>query len=161
MSVGSLKSARSTSSFGSSGNESAGMASAASETNISFISQEEILDPNVTESYTGEWKNDKRSGFGVAERSDGLKYEGEWHNNRKYGYGMTTFKDGTKEEGKYRNNVLISSQKKKATFLIRSKTIRDKIDEAVSKAQRASHVALGKADIATSRYVFKKMQMVK
>ena len=161
MSVGSLKSARSTSSFGSSGNESAGMASAASETNISFISQEEILDPNVTESYTGEWKNDKRSGFGVAERSDGLKYEGEWHNNRKYGYGMTTFKDGTKEEGKYRNNVLISSQKKKATFLIRSKTIRDKIDEAVSKAQHASHVALGKADISTSRYVLKKMQMVK
>lgn len=151
MSAGSLRSARSNSSFGSSGNDSGGMASAASETNISFISQEEILDPNVTESYTGEWKNDKRSGFGVAERSDGLKYEGEWHNNRKYGYGVTSFKDGTKEEGKYRNNVLISSQKKKATFLIRSKTIRDKIDQAVSAAQRASQIALQKADIAMNR----------
>ena len=137
------------------------MTSAASETNISFVSQEEILDPNVTESYTGEWKNDKRSGFGVAERSDGLKYEGEWLDNRKNGYGVTSFKDGTNERGEYRNNVLISSHKKKTTFLVRSKTIRDKIDEAVSKAQRASHVALGKADIATSRYVLKKMQMVK
>ena len=37
-----------------------------------------MLDANVTETYLGEWKNDKRSGFGVSERSDGLKYEGEW-----------------------------------------------------------------------------------
>ena len=51
-----------------------------------------MLDANVTETYLGEWKNDKRSGFGVSERSDGLKYEGEWYNNRKYGYGVTTFK---------------------------------------------------------------------
>lgn len=50
----------------------------------------------------GEWKNDKRSGFGVSQRSDGLKYEGEWFNNKKYGYGVTTFKDGTREEGKYK-----------------------------------------------------------
>ena len=40
----------------------------------------------------GEWKNDKRGGFGVSERSDGLKYEGEWYNNKKFGYGVTTFK---------------------------------------------------------------------
>ena len=51
-----------------------------------------MLDANVTETYLGEWKNDKRCGFGVSERSDGLKYEGEWYNNRKYGYGVTTFK---------------------------------------------------------------------
>jgi junctophilin len=48
----------------------------------------------VTEAYRGEWKNDKRSGFGVCDRSDGLKYEGEWFNNKKYGYGATTFKTG-------------------------------------------------------------------
>ena len=51
-----------------------------------------MLDANVTETYMGEWKNDKRCGFGISERSDGLKYEGEWFNNRKYGYGVTTFK---------------------------------------------------------------------
>ena len=41
-----------------------------------------MLDANVTETYMGEWKNDKRCGFGISERSDGLKYEGEWFNNR-------------------------------------------------------------------------------
>ncbi|XP_055327370.1 LOW QUALITY PROTEIN: spindle pole body component 97-like [Paramacrobiotus metropolitanus] len=96
-----------------------------SASNISFISQDEILDPNITETYMGEWKDDKRTGWGVAERSDGLKYEGEWQNNRKYGYGVTYFKDGTKEEGKYKNNILISSQKKKATFMLRSKMRED------------------------------------
>lgn len=54
--------------------------------------QDEQLDANVVETYTGEWKNDKRTGFGVSERTDGLKYEGEWYNNKKYGYGVTTFK---------------------------------------------------------------------
>lgn len=50
------------------------------------------MDPSVVENYMGEWKNDKRTGFGVSERTDGLKYEGEWYNNKKYGYGVTTFK---------------------------------------------------------------------
>ena len=58
----------------------------------SFALQDDQLDANVTETYMGEWKNDKRSGFGISERSDGLKYEGEWFNNRKYGYGVTTHK---------------------------------------------------------------------
>ena len=58
----------------------------------SFVLQDDQLDANVTETYMGEWKNDKRSGFGISERSDGLKYEGEWFNNRKYGYGVTTHK---------------------------------------------------------------------
>ena len=56
------------------------------------ISQDEPLDASVTETYMGEWKNDKRAGFGISERSDGLKYEGEWFNNKKYGYGVTTLK---------------------------------------------------------------------
>uniref|UniRef100_A0A8D2PW02 Junctophilin-1 n=1 Tax=Zosterops lateralis melanops TaxID=1220523 RepID=A0A8D2PW02_ZOSLA len=55
----------------------------------------------------GEWKNDKRSGFGISERSNGMKYEGEWLNNRRHGYGCTMFPDGTKEEGKYKNNILV------------------------------------------------------
>merc|ERR1719222_419946 len=99
----------------------------------------------------GEWKNDKRCGFGISERSDGLKYEGEWFNNRKYGYGVTTIKDGSREEGKYRNNILITSNKKKHLFLIRSAKFRERIDSAVNAAQRASKIALQKADIAISR----------
>lgn len=101
----------------------------------------------------GEWKNDKRTGFGVSERSDGLRYEGEWFANRKYGYGVTTFRDGTKEEGKYKNNVLITSQKRKHMFLMRSAKFRERVDSAVNAAQRASKIALQKADIAISRFV--------
>merc|ERR1719483_292815 len=117
----------------------------------SFVVEDEMLDANVTETYMGERKNDKRCGFGISERSDGLKYEGEWFNNRKYGYGVTTFKDGTREEGKYKNNILITSNKKKHLFLIRSAKFRERIDSAVNAAQRASKIALQKADIAICR----------
>lgn len=98
----------------------------------------------------GEWKNDKRSGFGISERSDGLKYEGEWFNNRKYGYGITTNHDFV-EEGKYKNNVLVTSLTKRHLFLMRSAKFRERIDSAVNAAQRASKIALQKADIAISR----------
>ena len=54
--------------------------------------QDEQLEASVTETYMGEWKNDKRAGYGISERTDGLKYEGEWFNNKKYGYGVTTLK---------------------------------------------------------------------
>ena len=71
---------------------------------------------------------------------------------RKYGYGVTTFKDGSREEGKYKNNILITSNKKKHLFLIRSAKFRERIDSAVNAAQRASKIALQKADIAISRW---------
>ena len=114
--------------------------------------QDEQLDASVTETYMGEWKNDKRCGFGISERSDGLKYEGEWYNNRKYGYGVTTFRSN-REEGKYKNNVLVTSNQKRHLFLIRSAKFRERIDSALNAAQRASKIALQKADIAISRYV--------
>ncbi|XP_052823346.1 junctophilin-1 [Octopus bimaculoides] len=121
------------------------------DSNLSFVSQDDITDINVTESYMGEWKNDKRSGFGISERSDGLKYEGEWYNNKKYGYGVTTFKDGAREEGKYKNNILISSGKKNKLFLIRTSKLRERVDNALVSAQRAAQIALQKADIAITR----------
>ncbi|XP_066156195.1 junctophilin-1 isoform X1 [Euwallacea fornicatus] len=121
-----------------------------SDSNASFVIDDEQMDPSVTETYMGEWSNDKRSGYGISERSDGLKYEGEWYANKKYGYGVTTFANGEKEEGKYKNNVLITSQKKRL-FLVRSAKFRERIDAAVNAAQRASKIALQKADIAISR----------
>uniref|UniRef100_A0A7N5JRL3 Uncharacterized protein n=1 Tax=Ailuropoda melanoleuca TaxID=9646 RepID=A0A7N5JRL3_AILME len=39
-----------------------------------------------------------RSGFGVSERSSGLRYEGEWLDNLRHGYGCTTLPDGHREE---------------------------------------------------------------
>ena len=119
----------------------------------SFISQDEITDVNCIEVYMGEWKQDKRTGYGIAERSDGLKYEGEWFNNKKNGYGVTTFKDGTKEEGKYRNNVLTSDKKKTAKLLLlKSNKTRQKIDAAVNAALKAGQIAQQRADIALSRF---------
>ncbi|XP_076470552.1 junctophilin-1-like isoform X2 [Babylonia areolata] len=151
--TGSVRSTISNISHVSADSTQSGMTNASmyTDSNLSFVSQDDITDVNVTETYMGEWKNDKRSGFGISERSDGLKYEGEWYNNRKYGYGVTTFKDGTKEEGKYKNNVIISSGKKNKLFLIRTSKLRERVDNAVLSAQRAAQIALQKADIAITR----------
>jgi len=64
----------------------------------SFVGEIDIANavhgPQIIERYCGEWKGDRRTGYGVAERSDGLRYEGEWASNRKHGYGVTTLQDG-------------------------------------------------------------------
>lgn len=150
---GSIRSTGSTASWMSTDSAQSAMTNASlhTDSNASFVVEDEHMDANVTETYMGEWKNDKRSGFGISERSDGLKYEGEWYANKKYGYGVTTFSNGEKEEGKYKNNVLITSNKKKHLFLMRSAKFRERIDAAVNAAQRASKIALQKADIAISR----------
>ncbi|CAB3408230.1 unnamed protein product [Caenorhabditis bovis] len=112
---------------------------------------EEPIEDNVTEVYMGEWKNDARSGFGVCERSDGLKYHGEWANNAKCGFGVTTLKDGTREEGRYKNNVLVVSARKKGVLFMRASKFREKVEQAVGTAARAASIAQQKADIAASR----------
>lgn len=116
---------------------------------------EDHVDATTTETYMGEWKNDKRSGFGISERSNGMKYEGEWLNNRRHGYGCTMFPDGTKEEGKYKNNVLVRGIRKQLIPIRNTKT-REKVDRAIEGAQRAAAMARTKVEIATSRYVITK-----
>ncbi|XP_065147661.1 junctophilin-3 [Paramisgurnus dabryanus] len=108
------------------------------------------VDATTTESYTGEWKNDKRTGCGVSRRSDGLQYQGEWLGNKRHGYGCTTFPDGTKEEGKYKQNVLVSG-KRKNLIPLRASKIREKVDRAVEAADKAADIAKQKAEIALSR----------
>ncbi|KAL4635170.1 junctophilin-1 [Arapaima gigas] len=115
-----------------------------------YFPAEDNVDATTTESYMGEWKNDKRSGFGVSERSNGMKYEGEWLNNRRHGYGCTTFPDGVKEEGKYKNNVLVRGIRKQLIPLKNPKT-KEKVDRAVEGAQRAAAIARTKVEIAASR----------
>lgn len=115
-----------------------------------IVDTEEKIDATITESYAGEWKNDKRSGFGVSERSDGTKYEGEWVNNKRHGYGCTVFQDGTQEEGKYKNNTLVRGIKKQLIPLKNPKT-KEKADRAVEGARRAANIARTKVEIAVSR----------
>ncbi|TNM96168.1 hypothetical protein fugu_015829 [Takifugu bimaculatus] len=111
---------------------------------------EDHVDATTTETYMGEWKNDKRNGFGVSERSNGMKYEGEWLNNKRHGYGCTVFPDGTKEEGKYKNNVLVRGIRKQLIPLKNPKT-KEKVDRAVEGAQRVAAIARSKVEIAASR----------
>ncbi|KAF7233549.1 hypothetical protein EG68_05968 [Paragonimus skrjabini miyazakii] len=107
---------------------------------------DEPLGPNVTETYSGEWNEDRRSGYGVAERSDGLKYVGEWFNNKKDGYGVTYHADGTKEEGKYKENILVQPLNRRSKlFLIRHTKLRDAVEEAVKNAQDMAKKAHGNA----------------
>lgn len=115
-----------------------------------YVPTEDHVDATTTESYMGEWKNDKRNGFGVSERSNGMKYEGEWTNNKRHGYGCTLFPDGTKEEGKYKNNVLVRGIRKQLIPLKNPKT-KEKVDRAVEGAQRAAAIAKMKVEIAVSR----------
>lgn len=37
--------------------------------------------------FKGEWKNDKKNGFGIQIYQNGDKYEGEWRNNKRHGKG--------------------------------------------------------------------------
>uniref|UniRef100_A0A2K5HW74 Junctophilin n=1 Tax=Colobus angolensis palliatus TaxID=336983 RepID=A0A2K5HW74_COLAP len=108
------------------------------------------IDATTTETYMGEWKNDKRSGFGVSERSSGLRYEGEWLDNLRHGYGCTTLPDGHREEGKYRHNVLVKGTKRRMLQL-KSNKVRQKVEHSVEGAQRAAAIARQKAEIAASR----------
>ncbi|XP_067904350.1 junctophilin-2 isoform X2 [Heterodontus francisci] len=137
----------------------AGLSSAASDANSTvslgeggddFPPIESDIDATTTESYMGEWKNDKRSGYGVSERSSGLKYEGEWHDNLRHGYGCTTFPDGRREEGKYKNNVLVKG-KKKHLIPLRTNKLREKVERSMEGAQRAAAIARQKSEIALSR----------
>ncbi|XP_051948137.1 junctophilin-2-like [Xyrauchen texanus] len=115
-----------------------------------FPPVESDIDATTTEVYMGEWKNDKRSGYGISERSSGLKYEGEWLNNQRHGYGCTTFAEGGKEEGKYVNNMLVKLVKKKVIQLKGTK-IKQKVERSVEGAHRAAAIAKQKAEIANSR----------
>ncbi|XP_061527841.1 junctophilin-2 [Phycodurus eques] len=115
-----------------------------------FPPVEADIDATTTEVYMGEWKNDKRSGYGISERSSGLKYEGEWLNNQRHGYGCTTFAEGGKEEGKYVNNMLVKAVKKRVIQLKGTK-IKQKVERSVEGAQRAAAIGKQKAEIAASR----------
>lgn len=115
-----------------------------------FPPLEADIDATTTEVYMGEWKNDKRAGYGISERSSGLKYEGEWLNNQRHGYGCTSFAEGGKEEGKYVNNMLVKAVKKRVIQLKGTK-IKQKVERSVEGAQRAAAIAKQKGEIAASR----------
>ncbi|XP_060540799.1 junctophilin-4 isoform X1 [Pantherophis guttatus] len=136
----------------------AGVSSAGSEaTTLSYAETEPpelpstlTIEGSSTEVYAGEWRADRRSGYGVSRRSNGLRYEGEWLGNRRHGYGRTTYPDGSKEEGKYKLNRLVSGKVKNLIPLRRSK-VKEKVDRAVEVARRAVSMARQKQELAIAR----------
>ncbi|XP_023332546.1 MORN repeat-containing protein 3 isoform X2 [Eurytemora carolleeae] len=54
--------------------------------------------------YRGDWKDDKRSGFGIQHWSRGkmVEYQGEWVNGKRKGWGRAKYRDGERFEGQWR-----------------------------------------------------------
>jgi junctophilin len=109
---------------------------------------------DLIETYMGEWKADKRCGYGISQRSDGLRYSGEWYNDKKCGYGATYFPDRrADEQGKYKDNDLVTdiTGTTRKFFAIRPSKMRERVNAAVTQARKAAEIAALKADVAASR----------
>ncbi|CAD5214461.1 unnamed protein product [Bursaphelenchus xylophilus] len=72
-------------------------------------STSDFIDPRATEIYVGEWKDDKRNGYGMVTRNNGSSYQGQWKDNKRHGYGITTYADKHVELGRYLNNKLMET----------------------------------------------------
>ena len=42
------------------------------------VSRSDVPLDDLIETYMGEWRFDKRCGYGISQRSDGFSYTGEW-----------------------------------------------------------------------------------
>ncbi|OAF69705.1 hypothetical protein A3Q56_02548, partial [Intoshia linei] len=105
---------------------------------------------NVIETYCGEWLNDKRSGFGVCDRSDGTQYIGQWFNNKRHGVGVTILLNGYCERGKYRHNMYINDTNMYNYFHGKSNN-KENIDAVVLTSRKAADIALQKSEIAIEK----------
>lgn len=112
---------------------------------------DEEIEPNVIETYAGEWVEDRREGLGVCERTDGFRYEGEWMNNRRHGYGRTSFPDGSTEEGKYRFNILMPPPKHHKWLKVNANKYQEKLANALDKCVKIADNCQAKARIARER----------
>jgi len=65
---------------------------------------EEIPSKEGTQRYEGEWKEDKRCGFGKILYANGDRYEGEWLDNLKHGQGKFYYTNGNFYEGGWLSN---------------------------------------------------------
>ena len=61
------------------------------------------LDNNMI--YEGEWKNDKKDGYGIFNLNN-LLYEGEWKNDKKEGYGIMHYQNDIIYKGEWKNDEI-------------------------------------------------------
>ena len=57
------------------------------------------------DSYVGEFKNNKRHGYGTNKWANGESYTGYWANDKRHRLGTTVFPNGSRYEGQYKNNI--------------------------------------------------------
>lgn len=100
--------------------------------------------------YSGEWKEDKRHGYGVLKVLGLYTYYGEWNQNARTGYGVLSYESGRKEEGLWQNGKLIEVfKRKKISF--KTSQLETKINQAHTNAIQAADVARNKAMLSESR----------
>lgn len=143
-------------------NSTAGSGSAQSYTmeTVDSNGQIERADNRLIETYKGEWKNDKRHGYGIIEDADGFSYIGEWSENMRHGLGVATYPDGTKLEGEWKNDELVSDVRKKGPlvslvtrFKQRLRVVCEGAQDAAEKAEQKSQIAMSRADAARDKAV--------
>lgn len=105
----------------------------------------------VREIYKGEWKSDKRHGYGVMETSDGYSYVGQWSENMRHGLGTATFPDNTKLEGEFENDNFISRVKKPSTIKSLVTRFKQRLQISCEAAQHAAAVSVQKSHMSLSR----------
>ena len=100
--------------------------------------------------YEGEWKEDKRHGYGVIKCLGSYTYYGQWCANARTGYGVLITECGTKEEGQWQNGELLVALKRKK-LQIKSHQLETKVQTAHTQAIQAAGGARDKAMLAESR----------
>ncbi|KAK4474884.1 hypothetical protein MN116_000617 [Schistosoma mekongi] len=104
------------------------------------INNEQLI--SVIEIYSGEWFQDQRSGYGIAERSNGFVYIGEWIRNQKHGYGIIINPNGTRDEGQFQANNLINKINRKSKLhLVRQTKLKECVEDALIRAESAAKQA--------------------
>ena len=134
--------------------ESGSLSSATDSANLPAIeSNGEIVQSprKAMESYRGEWKNDKRHGYGIMECAKHFTYTGQWQDNMRHGFGVAILPDGTKLEGEWEQDVLTSDVKKKGPLVSLVTRLKHRLQMACEAAQHAAEVANQKSHMALLR----------
>ena len=103
------------------------------------------------QAYEGEWKDDRRHGYGVLKVDSLYTYYGQWVSNARTGYGVMMYENGDREEGEWHNGQLIVVLKRHKVALFKSHQLESKVKEARTKALQAKGKAKNMADLADSR----------
>eukprot|EP00116_Pleurobrachia_bachei_P006117 sb/3466379/ len=72
---------------------------------------EEFSPTDQTEVYRGQWKEDRRHGYGIERNFLGEVYEGGFKDNMKHGFGVLRANNDVLYYGKWRNNKLVKNNR--------------------------------------------------